>query len=162
MQPVLKMQYISLLPKYIKWIEWCLVHVRSHVNTGHLKVKLDYDCSLHNHLELIICIFIFKTTYILKPCSSGDKIFFPSVSKFQNKSLEFAIFFVIPYEIPGCWEVLSPTRKETSSEACQGHEQFQQHRDASCHQGFLPARQVAEGNSCHSDRNISLFSSWSG
>jgi len=39
---------------------------------------------------------------------------------------------------------------------------FQQHRDASCHQVFLPARQVAEGNSRHSDRNISLFPSWSG
>ena len=31
---------------------------------------------------------------------------------------------------------------------------FQQHRDASCHQGFLRARQGAKGNSCHSDRNI--------
>ena len=33
---------------------------------------------------------------------------------------------------------------------------FQQHRDASCHQNFLffSARQGAEGNSRHSDRNI--------
>ena len=32
---------------------------------------------------------------------------------------------------------------------------FRQHRDASCHQGFFPpARQGAEGNSYHSDRNI--------
>ena len=32
---------------------------------------------------------------------------------------------------------------------------FQQHRDASCHQVafFFPARQVAGGNSRHSDRN---------
>ena len=32
--------------------------------------------------------------------------------------------------------------KETSSEACQGRAQFQQHRDASCHQVFffLPAK----------------------
>ena len=29
--------------------------------------------------------------------------------------------------------ILSPTRKETSSEACQGRARFQQHRDASCH-----------------------------
>ena len=35
--------------------------------------------------------------------------------------------------IPGCWYVLSPTRKETSSEACQGLARFQQYRDASCH-----------------------------
>jgi len=38
---------------------------------------------------------------------------------------------------------------------------FHQHRDASCHQFFFPARQGAEGNSRHSDRNISLFLSWS-
>jgi hypothetical protein len=47
-----------------------------------------------------------------------------------------------------------PTRKETSSEACQGRARFQQHRDASCHQVSFPARQGAEGNSRHSDRNI--------
>jgi len=31
---------------------------------------------------------------------------------------------------------------------------FQQHRDASCHQVFFPARQITEGNSRHCDRNI--------
>ena len=31
---------------------------------------------------------------------------------------------------------------------------FQQHGDASCHQLFFPARQDAEGNSRHSERNI--------
>ena len=31
---------------------------------------------------------------------------------------------------------------------------FQQHRDVSCYQVFFPARQGAEGNSRHSDRNI--------
>ena len=31
---------------------------------------------------------------------------------------------------------------------------FQQHGDARCHKVFLPARQGAEGNSRHSDRNI--------
>ena len=31
---------------------------------------------------------------------------------------------------------------------------FQQHRDASCHQVFFPARQGAEGNLRHSDRNV--------
>ena len=39
--------------------------------------------------------------------------------------------------VPGCWQVLSPTRKETSSEACQGRARFQQHQDASCHQVFF-------------------------
>ena len=34
--------------------------------------------------------------------------------------------------------------------------QFQQHRDASCHQVFVPARHGAKGNSRHSDRNISV------
>ena len=39
-------------------------------------------------------------------------------------------------------------------EACQRRARFQQHGDASCHQVFFfPARQGAEGNSCHSDRN---------
>jgi len=53
------------------------------------------------------------------------------------------------------------TRK--SSEACQGRARFQQHRDASCHQVFFfPVRQGAEGNSCHSDRYISLFRFWLG
>ena len=31
---------------------------------------------------------------------------------------------------------------------------FQQHRDASCQGFFFPARQGADGNSCHYDRNI--------
>ena len=39
---------------------------------------------------------------------------------------------------------------------------FQQHRDASCHQVFFPARQGVEDHSRHSGRNISLFPSWSG
>ena len=39
---------------------------------------------------------------------------------------------------------------------------FQRHRDASCRQVSLSARQDAEGNSRHSDRNITLFPSWSG
>ena len=33
---------------------------------------------------------------------------------------------------------------------------FQQHRDASCHQVYFHARQGAEGNARHSDRNISF------
>jgi len=58
---------------------------------------------------------------------------------------------------------LSPNRKETSSEACQGRARFQQHGDASCHQGFFPPTgQGAAGNSRHSERNIGLFPSWSG
>jgi len=37
-----------------------------------------------------------------------------------------------------------------------------QHPDASCHRVFFfPARQGAERNSRHSDRNISLVPSWS-
>jgi len=62
----------------------------------------------------------------------------------------------------GCWEVLSPARKETSSEACQRRGRFQQHRDATCHQVLFLARQGADGDSRHSDRNITLFPSWSG
>jgi len=62
--------------------------------------------------------------------------------------------------LPG---VLRPTKKETSSEARQGRARFQQHRDESCHQvSFFSARQGPEGNSRHSDINISLFPSWSG
>jgi len=39
--------------------------------------------------------------------------------------------------VPECWYVLSPTRKNTSSEVYQGRARFQQHRDASCHQVFF-------------------------
>ena len=39
---------------------------------------------------------------------------------------------------------------------------FEQHRDETCHQVFLPARQGAKGNPHYSDINISLFPSWSG
>ena len=35
-----------------------------------------------------------------------------------------------------------------------GDARFQQHREARCHQVFFSARQGAEGNSRHSDRNI--------
>ena len=38
----------------------------------------------------------------------------------------------------------SLARKETNSETCQGRARFQQHRDASCHQGVFPAKQGAE------------------
>jgi len=63
----------------------------------------------------------------------------------------------------GADKSLAPPGRGKSSEACQGRAQFQQHRDASCHQVFFfPARQGAEGNSRHSDRNISLCPSWSG
>jgi len=58
--------------------------------------------------------------------------------------------------------VLSPTRKETSSEARKGRARFQQNRDTRFHQVSLPAEEGAEGNSRHSDRNISLLPSWSG
>jgi len=40
--------------------------------------------------------------------------------------------------LTGCCYSLSPTRKETSSEACQGRARFQQHRDASYHKDFSP------------------------
>jgi len=45
--------------------------------------------------------------------------------------------------------VTEPERKHVRRRAW-----FQQQRDASCHQVFFPARQGAEGNSRHSDRNI--------
>jgi len=54
-----------------------------------------------------------------------------------------------------------PGRKEARKHV-RRRARFQQHRDASCHQVFLPAMQGAEGNSHHSDRNIILFPSWSG
>jgi len=58
----------------------------------------------------------------------------------------------------GADKSLARPRKERSSEACQGHARFQQNRDASCHQVSFPARQGAEGNSCHYDRNHYLVS----
>jgi len=45
--------------------------------------------------------------------------------------------------IPECWQVLTPTRKETSWEACQGRARFQQHRDASCYQDPPPPQDKA-------------------
>jgi len=62
----------------------------------------------------------------------------------------------------GADKSLARPGRETNSEACQGGARFQQHRDASCHQVVFPVRQGAEGNSGHSERNISLFPSWSG
>ena len=63
----------------------------------------------------------------------------------------------------GADKSLAQPGKEKSSDTCQGRARFQQHRDASCHQVFSPpARQGAEGNSYHSDRNINLLPFWSG
>jgi len=64
--------------------------------------------------------------------------------------------------IPGVDKSLARPGRKKSSEACQGRARFQQHRDAGCHQLLFPARQGAEGNSRHSDINVSLFPSWSG
>ena len=59
----------------------------------------------------------------------------------------------------GADKSLAKTRKETSSEAYRGRARFQQNKDVSCLQVSFLARQGAEGNSRHSDRNISLFPS---
>jgi len=40
-------------------------------------------------------------------------------------------------------KILSPTRKETCSEACQIRARFKKYGDASCHQIFFPASQGA-------------------
>ena len=86
------------------------------------------------------------------------------VSLSLSLSLSLCLFSsVFGVLLPGFWYVLSPTTKQTSSEACQGRAWFQQNRDASCHKVcFFPTRQGAEGNSRHSDRNISFFPSSSG
>jgi len=39
--------------------------------------------------------------------------------------------------VPGCWYVLSPIRKATSSEACQRRAWFGQHRGERCQQVFF-------------------------
>jgi len=56
---------------------------------------------------------------------SSSKILYP-----PDVKISFCPFY------RGADKSLAPTRKETSSEACQGRSRFQQHRDASCHQGF--------------------------
>ena len=58
--------------------------------------------------------------------------------------------------------LISPSPDQESWETYKGRARIQQHGDSSCHQDFFPAKQGAEGNSRHSDRNISLFPSWSG
>ena len=70
------------------------------------------------------------------------------------------VFVRVTYR--GTDKSLARSGRKKISEACQESERFQQHREASCHQDFFLARQDAEGNSRHSDRNISLFPSWSG
>jgi len=50
-----------------------------------------------------------------------------------------------------------PGRKQSRKHVRYAHDI----RDASCHQVSFPAKQGAEVNSRHSDRNISLFPSWS-
>jgi len=75
----------------------------------------------------------------------------------------FLSWFILNYHILNIRVLINPwPDQETSSEACQGRARFQQHRDASCHYVDFPTRQGAEGNSRHSDKNISLFPSWSG
>ena len=53
--------------------------------------------------------------------------------------------------MPNCTSFLvtEPERKHVRRRA-----RFQQHRDASFHQAFYPARKDAEGNSRHSERNV--------
>ena len=68
--------------------------------------------------------------------------------------------------------ILYNTRPADKSLARPGRKQARKHvrdardcnktRDASCRQVLFPARQGAEENAHHSDRNISLFPSWSG
>ena len=53
--------------------------------------------------------------------------------------------------VPNCKSFLVT---ETEGKRIRRRAWFQQHGDASCHQGFFPARQGAEGNSRHSERNI--------
>jgi len=66
-----------------------------------------------------------------------------------------------PSNTPGADKSLARPGRKQARKHVRRYAQFQ-HRDASCHQVLLPARQGAEGNSRHSDRNISLFTSWSG
>ena len=65
------------------------------------------------------------------------------------------------WNLPGADKSLArPGRKQTRKHVRDAR--FQQHRDANCDQVFFfPARQGAEGNWRHSNRNISLFPSWS-
>ena len=73
------------------------------------------------------------------------------------------LFFLHYVYITGVLINPETDKEGTSSEARQRRARFQQYREASCHQFILfPARQGAEGNSRHFDRNGSLFPSWSG
>jgi hypothetical protein len=53
-----------------------------------------------------------------------------------------------------------PGRKQAQKHARDGHD-FNNETQAVV-KFFFPARQGVEGNSCHSDRKISLFPSWAG
>ena len=75
-----------------------------------------------NNLETESIVISISSVRSLNYCSTSDAILilFNLVLLQLNMSL-----------------VLSPTTKETSSEACQGRARFQQHRDASCHQVYF-------------------------
>jgi len=79
--------------------------------------------------------------YFLSP------IYFPDVVR-RNRRCRWKEGSV---RVPNCksFIVIEAERKHVRRRA-----RFQQHRDASCHQVFFPARQGTEGNSSHSDRNI--------
>ena len=80
--------------------------------------------------------------------------------KVQSLRMRGAIPLVPLYQ--GADKSLARSGREKSSEAYQGRAQFQQNREASCHQVCFPTRQGAEGNSLHSDRDFSFFPCWSG
>jgi len=74
-------------------------------------------------MKIYVASEFHKTIWKLKPSSQAYKLTFMKVHVFR-----------IWVDVPGCRQILSLTRKETSSEACRGRARFQQHRDASCHQ----------------------------
>ena len=110
----------------------------------------------HSQEKTLVCLVVMMQWIHLHCALSVSSIeILPLICRYSKLALWFTY-------ILGCWYVLSSTRKETSSEARQECAWFQQNREASCHQVSFPGRQGTEGNSHHSDRNISLFPSWSG
>ena len=149
----------------------CLHHPQTDCALSYLKFPMRRRCRLllygvWRRVDLWNCNSVLKEIAASTNSSSetivhlykARRIHFPEDSRVLANMIIY-IFIV-------CTGVLIspyPDREGNKLGSLSGSARFQQHRDASCHQVFFfPARQGAEGNSRHSDRNISLFPSWLG
>jgi hypothetical protein len=103
-------------------------------------------------------------------CLLSDKLFYHPTNFEENLILRFIWIkriLTVLYQVEHNYNVILTYRGADKSLARPGRKQARKHvrgaRDFNnIETRFFPARQGTGGNSRHSDRNISLFPSWSG